>query len=201
MKTINQFWSLPGEDVINILETTHNGLKEDEAKSRLHKYGTNTFHNKEKINIFSLFLKQFINPLIFLLIGASIITVILKEWASTFVIIFSVLLNVFLGFYHEYHAEDTLDKLKSYIKDRARVIRDGREQEIDSSLLVPGDILKLSYGFRVPADARLLTVNNFQVDEAILTGESIPVGKNEELVPITAIISERKNIAHSGTLV
>ncbi|PJC49403.1 hypothetical protein CO033_01820 [Candidatus Nomurabacteria bacterium CG_4_9_14_0_2_um_filter_32_10] len=201
MQIIRQPWSITNEDVIKLLETSNKGLTEKEAKNRLVNYGTNTFHNKEKINILSLFLKQFINPLIFLLIGASIITVILKEWVSTFVIIFSVLLNVLLGFYHEYHAENTLDKLKSYIKDRARIIRDGREQEIDSSLLVPGDILKLSYGFRVPADARLLTVNNFQVDEAILTGESIPVGKNEKLVPITAIISERKNIAYSGTLV
>ena len=146
-------------------------------------------------------MKQFINPLIFLLISAAVITGILREWVNTVVIIFSVLLNVFLGLYHEYHAENTLDKLKSYIKDRARVIRDGKEQEIDSSLLVPGDIIKLSYGFRVPADARILTVNNFQVDEAILTGESMPVEKKEDPVAVTALVSEHKNIVHSGTLV
>jgi len=201
MKITKQPWSLSIEEVISILETTHNGLKDKEVEARLREHGTNTFHSKEKINIISLFLEQFISPLIFLLIGAAIITGILREWINTAVIVFSVLLNVALGFYHEYHAENILDKLKSYIKNRARVIRNGEEQEIDSSLLVPGDIIKLSYGFRVPADARILTVNNFQVDEAILTGESMPVEKNEDIVSLTALVSEHKNIAHSGTLV
>jgi len=201
MKINTQPWSLSTEETIGIFETSHSGITDKEAKSRLHQYGTNTFHNKEKINLTVLFLKQFISPLIFLLLGAAIITGFLKEWINTFVILLSVLLNVFLGFYHEYHAEHTLDKLKCYIKDRARVIRDGREEEIDSPLLVPGDLIKLSYGFRVPADARILTSNNFSVDEAILTGESMPVEKNEEVISISALVSERKNIAHSGTLV
>src|SRR3989344_4309944 len=198
---ITQPWALSTTEVIDKLETKPTGLTDKKAANRLLQYGNNTFHNKEKISVTALFLKQFLSPLIFLLLGAGVLTFILAELAETFVIALAVLLNVLLGFYHEYHAENTLVKLTTYIKDRARVIRNGIEQEIDSLLLVPGDIIKLSYGFRVPADARLLTVNNFSVDEAILTGESMPVEKSEEPIAVSALVSEHKNIAHSGTLV
>src|SRR3989338_602016 len=165
MKIVIQPWAESAREVIEELNTRETGLTEKEAADRLTKYGNNTFHNKEKTSVVSLFLKQFLSPLIFLLIGAGILTFILTEWIETIVISFSVLLNVFLGFYHEYHAENTLDKLTTYIKDRARVIRGGREQEIDSSLLVPGDIIKLSYGARIPADARIISLNNLLVEE------------------------------------
>jgi len=196
-----QPWALSVSGVVEQLNSSDMGITDKEVETRLTKYGSNTFHNREKINIVGLFLKQFLSPLIFLLIGAAILTFFLKEWVETFVIVFAVLLNVFLGFYHEYHAESTLDKLTTYIKDRARVIRNGVEQEIDSLLLVPGDVIKLSYGSRVPADARILSVNDFSVDEAILTGESMPVNKTEEVVSLTALVAERKNIAHAGSLV
>ncbi len=201
MQIVTQPWAESSEEIIKQLETSETGLTEKEAKIRLAKYGNNTFHSREKINIPALFLKQFLSPLIFLLIGAAILTSILNEWVETVVIALAVFLNVALGFYHEYHAENTLDKLTTYIKDRARVIRNGVEQEIDSLLLVPGDIIKLAYGARVPADARILTVNNLSVDEAILTGESLPVRKNEDTVALTALVAERKNIAHAGSLV
>ena len=198
---ILQPWAISDAEIFNKLKTTQAGLAEEEAKARLIKYGDNTFHNKEKVNPVSLFFKQFLSPLIFLLLGAVVLTFILNEWVDAIVIAMAVLLNVLLGFYHEYHAENTLDKLTTYIKDRSRVIRNGREQEIDSALLVSGDIIKLSYGSRVPADARILTVNDFSVDEAILTGESMPVGKTSEQIALTALVAERKNIAHAGTLV
>ncbi len=201
MQKITSPWAIDTVDLIKDLGTSHDGLTDQEAEARIGVYGDNTFHNKEKKNIVLLFLKQFLSPLIFLLIGAAILTGILAEWVDTIVIAFAVLLNVILGFYHEFHAENTLEKLNTYIKDRARIIRDGREEEVDSMLLVPGDIIKLSYGTRIPADARILSVNNFQVDEAILTGESIPVEKNSEVLPMSALVAERKNIAHAGTLV
>ncbi len=201
MQEIINPWAIEIQDAISSSKTSSTGLSDKEAEIRISKYGTNTFHNKEKKSIVSLFLKQFLSPLIFLLIGAAVLTSILAEWIDTAVIGFAVLLNVALGFYHEFHAENTLEKLTTYIKDRARIIRDGIEQEIDSTLIVPGDIIKLSYGTRIPADARILSVNNFQVDEAILTGESMPVTKNNEVVPVTTPVSERKNIAFAGTLV
>ena len=198
---IKQPWSVAAEEVLKNLDSNTKGLSEKEAKSRLSKYGNNTFHNKEKRGIFSLLLKQFASPLIFLLLGSAVITIFLREWIDTGVILFAVLLNVVLGFYHEYNAENTLDKLTTYIKDRTRVMRGGVETEIDSALVVPGDILKLSYGSRVPADARIISFNNFRVDEAILTGESIPIKKDSSVYDLTCEVPERKNIVHAGTLV
>lgn len=194
-------WSLSAKDTLSVLETSNSGLSEQIAQERLRGYGRNVFQNKEKVHILSLFLKQFVNPLIFLLLAAAMLTGFLGEKLDTWVIVFAVLLNISLGFFQEYHAENTLSKLTTYIKDRARVIRDRREQEIDSSLLVPGDILKLSYGSRIPADARILSENNFRVDEAILTGESTPVEKDDVPVATGALVAERKNIAHAGSLV
>ena len=124
---ITQPWALSTTEVIDKLETKPTGLTDKKAANRLLQYGNNTFHNKEKISVTALFLKQFLSPLIFLLLGAGVLTFILAELAETFVIALAVLLNVLLGFYHEYHAENTLVKLTTYIKDRARVIRNAIE--------------------------------------------------------------------------
>ncbi|MFA6520058.1 MAG: cation-transporting P-type ATPase [Candidatus Paceibacterota bacterium] len=201
MQIIKQSWSLSSAEIFDQLKTSAQGLTDQEAETRLSKYGKNVFHGRGKTNPVILFLKQFLSPLIFLLLGSVVLTAILQEWLDMWVVLFVVILNVALGFFHEYNAENTLDKLKTYIKDRARVIRGGLEQEIDSEMVVPGDVLKLSYGARIPADARIISVNNFQVDEAILTGEALPVEKNEEPVNLSALVAERKNIAHAGTLV
>ncbi len=201
MDILKQPWAINTDEVIVALKTTKTGLSEEIAKERLKQYGSNTFHSREKKSFFIIFLKQFSSPLIFLLIGASILSLTLGEWIDTGVIIFAVLINISVGFYHEYNAESTLSKLSTYIKDRARVIRDGKEEEIDSALLVPGDIIKISYGARIPADARILSLNNLRVDEAILTGESLPIEKKEEVVELTSVIADQKNIAHAGTLV
>src|SRR3989344_5694548 len=149
---ITQPWALSTTEVIDKLETKPTGLTDKKAANRLLQYGNNTFHNKEKISVTALFLKQFLIPLIFLLLGAGVLTFILAELAETFVIALAVLLNVLLGFYHEYHAENT-------------------------------------------------SVNDFSVVKAIVTGESMPVGKSEELVSLTGLVAERKNIAHAGSLV
>ncbi len=194
-------WSAPIDTTLSALETSHEGLSESQVKDRLEMYGLNTFQRHETKSAFSLFFKQFASPLIFILMGAAIVTALLGEWIEFVVISFAVLVNVTLGFYREYHAEHTLEKLSSFIKDRSRVIRDGVEQEIDSELLVPGDVIKLSYGNRVPADARLLSVNNARLNESLLTGESDPVEKTIDSVAVTAMVAERTNIVHAGTLV
>lgn len=198
---IKQPWALSPAEAFDLLKTSEKGLADKEAEVRLVRYGKNVFHGKGKINPIFLFLKQFLSPLIFLLLGSVVLTAILHEWIDMAVVLFVVLLNAALGFFHEYNAENTLNKLKTYIKDRARVIRNGLEQEIDSELVVPGDIIKLSYGARIPADARIISVNNFRVDEAILTGEALPVEKNEAVGEMSALVADRKNIAHAGTLV
>ncbi|MFN4181393.1 MAG: cation-translocating P-type ATPase [Candidatus Paceibacteria bacterium] len=201
MQYIEHIWSMSVEESLATFATSEKGLTEEQAQKNLAIYGRNTFSKREKKGPASIFFKQFLSPLIFLLLGAASITAYLDEWTNTFVILFAVLLNVVIGFYQEYHAESTLEKLTTYIKDRTRVIRGGREEEIDSSEIVPGDVIKLSYGSRVPADARILTFNNLRVDEAVLTGESIPIEKNIEVLSMGAEVAERKNIAHAGTLV
>jgi P-type Ca2+ transporter type 2C len=194
-------WSMTPEELLESLNTTQKGLSYSEIKKRLGEYGPNSFNKKEKVTFFSVFIKQFASPLVFLLILAAILTGVLGEYIDMFVIILAVLVNTGLGFYREYHAENTLDKLVTYIKDRTRVIRDGKEAETDSVTLVPGDIVKLSYGTRVPADCRLLNVNNLSIDEAILSGESLPVSKNINEVSIASPVVDRNNVAHAGTLV
>ncbi len=194
-------WIFSSNEVLNKLHTSTNGLSEEEAHKRLKLFGSNDFRSKKTFSIAALAIKQFMSPLIFILIGAAFLTGVLEEWVNTLVISGAILINVGLGLYREYQAENTLDKLVTYIKDRSRVIRNGHEQEIESSYLVPGDIIKLSYGSRVPADARIITVNNFKVDEAILTGESVPETKSPDSIVESSVVADRVNMVHAGTLV
>lgn len=194
-------WSEEVSNVLTNLKSTESGLLEIEAQKRIKKFGKNVFEDHEKKSPFLIFLEQLSSPLIFILIGAAVITIVLQEWIEVVVIFLAVFVNAGLGFYREYRAENTLEKLMTYIKDRSKVIRDGREQEIDSADLTKGDVIKLSYGSRIPADARIIKTNNFKVDESILTGESIPVSKNEETVLLFSVVADRKNMAYAGTLV
>src|SRR3989338_1829520 len=201
IKFIESPWSMEPENIFSVLKTSPQGLSEQEASHRLKIYGKNIFHKQERQSAIAIFIKQLANPLIFILIGAAIITTVLQEWTEVVVITLAVLINTGLGFYREYHAENTLEKLSSFIKDRSRVIRANHETEIDSEMLVPGDVLKLSYGSRVSADARIINANNITTDESILTGESTPVRKSGEANPVSASVSERTNMVHAGTLV
>lgn len=194
-------WSLSPKEALAALETSNEGLRDLEAAERLKQFGPNILPKGKRLDALSIFLKQFYSPLIFILIAASILTLLLKEWVDSAVIFLAIFVNAALGFYQEYRAENTLVKLTTYIKERARVIRNGREQEFDSEQLVPGDIIRLSYGSRVPADARILSANNLFIDESILTGESLPVQKETRAVSETSGITERINIAYAGTLV
>ncbi len=194
-------WFTSIDDIYNLLGTHPEGLSEVEATTRRMRFGGNNFQSRERASAPRIFAKQFTSPLIFILVGAAVLTGILGEWINMGVIVGAIIVNVGLGFYREYHAEHTLDQLATYIKDRSRVIRGGADQEIDSALLVPGDIIKLSYGSRVPADARLISVNNIRIDEAILTGESLPIEKKTELVPEGSLVADRTNMVHAGTLV
>ena len=193
-------WAHTVPDLYALLKTSPEGLTEEEALRRLAQFGPNEFGKHLNARALRVFARQFASPLIFLLIGASIITIVLKEWADTVVIMLAVFVNTGLGFYQEYKAENTLDKLTAYIKERVRVMRKGRIREIASSALVPGDIIYLSYGSRVPADARLISVNNFAADEAVLTGESLPVVKNTDVVSEGAGVTDRLGMVFAGSL-
>ena len=199
--TIETPWFYSSEEILLRLKTSTSGLTEQEAKKRLQKFGPNNFKNRTKQSILKLGVKQLMSPLIFILIMAAVLTGVLNEWANMFVIIGAILVNTSLGLYREYQAENTLEKLVTYIKDRSRVIRQGKEQEIDSSIIVPGDIIKLAYGSRIPADARIISVNNLKVDEAILTGESVPETKVSATIKESTQMADRTNMVYAGTLV
>lgn len=194
-------WFFESNEILKKLSSSLNGLSEEEAEKRLEIFGLNDFKKKKNLSVPRLLIKQLISPLIFILIGAVVLTGLLQEWLNMSVIIGAILVNAGLGFYREYQAENTLEKLESYIKDRSRVIRDGKEEEIESSILVPGDIIKLSYGTRIPADARLISTNNFKVDEAILTGESLPEVKKENIIEESTPMADRVNMVYAGTLI
>src|SRR3989344_3482054 len=195
------FWALPIGEVLDILETTRAGLSEDDVKERRSLFKENVLPHGPSLSHLSIFFRQFKSPLLALLMAASVITMFLKDWKDAGLILAVVVANVILGFYQESKAERALAHLRSYIIERTRVFRGGQETEINSSELVPGDVVHLAQGDRVPADCRLIYANDFLVDEAILTGESLPVNKTTEPSSFKAVLADRKDMAFSGTLV
>ncbi|OGN01631.1 MAG: hypothetical protein A3G51_04035 [Candidatus Yanofskybacteria bacterium RIFCSPLOWO2_12_FULL_43_11b] len=202
-KTQNQpFWALSVQKVVEILDANaRNGLSESEAKRRIKVFGPNIIEKPRLFSGFFILLNQFKSPLILILLFAGIITFSIAHYRDALFIFAAVIANAALGFYQEYKAERALAELKTYLKQRARVIRDGIEREIDAAELVPGDIIHLAQGDRIPADGRLLFVNDLQVDEAILTGESLPVSKSVEPVNVEAVIGDQYPMIFAGTLV
>ena len=187
------------EDVFEILKTSKNGLSEKEAENRLKVYGFNEIKGKET-NLFDTFLRQFKSPFFYLLFIATIVAFLIGEKINGFLILFFVFINVLLGFFQEARAEKSILLLKKYIPSKTRILRDGKEKIIDKNLLVPGDIVLLEPGDIVPADLRILKVENFLIDESVLSGESIPLSKITISLPKVANeVFEAKNIAFAGT--
>lgn len=194
-------WSDTADEVAKTLDTSiTKGLTTEEAKRRLNQIGENIFETTKTTSPLQIFLHQFISPLILMLCVAVIITAALGEWLDSAIIALAILINAALGFYQEFKAEKAITDLRSYIRERTRVIRDGHEIEIDPRLLVPGDILHISNGARITADARIIKEIGFTTDEAILTGESLPVEKEIAELPETTLLPERINMLFAGTL-
>lgn len=177
------------------------GISEEEAVERLAVFGPNVIERPRIAPWFFILLNQFKSPLILILIFAGIVTCVIGHYRDAVFIFASVAVNAVLGFYQEFKAERALAELKTYLKQRARVIRGGVEYEIDAAHLVPGDLIRLAQGDRVPADGRFVFVNDFQVDEAILTGESLPAAKSIEPVSANAGLGDQFSMAFAGTLV
>ncbi len=177
------------------------GLSEQEAEERLKSYGINTFEQGRSRSPIWLLFQQLASPLIIILLIAAVVTIIFHEWVDALFIFLAVGVAVGLGFSQEYKAEKATEALKSYIEARVRVIRDGKEEEIDARNIVPGDIIILRSGERIPADGRLFEVHDLSVDESVLTGESLPVSKTTESTAEVTPIQDRTNLIFGGTYV
>jgi len=196
------WYQLNTQEVLEKLGTTDDGLTEQEAARRLEQYGPNKLAEEERISRLKILLHQFTSPLIYILLVAAAVTLLLGEHIDTGVIIAVVLLNALVGYLQEFKAEESVRSLKRLLVAKARVVRDGREKEIPGTDLVPGDIVLLASGARVPADLRLFHTNELRVDEAMLTGESLPVEKQTAaIVEDNLVAADQTNMAFMGTAV
>jgi Ca2+-transporting ATPase len=194
--------SIEALQVLRELNTDlHKGLTEGEVKSRLEKYGYNELKKEEKISPITLFFNQFKNILIIILLIAIVLSALVGETVDAVIIAVIVVFCAVLGFIQEYRAERALEALKKMLSPTITALRGGREEEIPSKELVPGDILLLEAGDKIPADARLIENHSLRCDEAPLTGESVPVGKNIKSLPENVRVSDRRNMVFTGTIV
>jgi len=196
-----KWWSLQPGEVLTILNSSATGLTQEEANRRFAQFGPNELLEKEKLSPWKILFEQFKSILIIILLIAIVLSAIVDDIKESIVIAIIVMMASGLGFLQEYRAERTIEALKRLAAPMASVLRDGREKEIPARELVPGDVLILRTGNKVPADARLLEVFNLKVDEASLTGESIPVEKTLEPLPPETHAADRRNMVFMGTTV
>ena len=189
------------EAALAALEADANGLSTEAAQQRRARYGPNRLTPTQRRGPLRRLLAQFHNILIYLLIVASAVTAALAHWVDTGVILGVVVINAVIGFLQEGKAERALDAIRDMLSPRAGILRDGRRLTLPAEELVPGDIVLLQAGDKVPADLRLLEAHNLHVEEAALTGESVPVAKDTAPVAAESALGDRKPMAFSGTLV
>ncbi|QDG50573.1 cation-transporting P-type ATPase [Persicimonas caeni] len=198
----HQDWhAKPADTVLDSLETSADGLSNEEAQARLEAYGPNRLPEPEKRSALVRFLRHFHNILIYVLLGSAAITALLGHFIDTGVILAVVIANAVIGFIQEGKAEEAMSAIRKMLALRASVMRDGRRQAVAGDALVPGDIVLLEAGDKVPADLRLLEARGLKIQEAILTGESVPVDKQAGAVAADAALGDRASMAFSGTVV
>lgn len=201
---IDKHWHhLPTSEVLDLLDSNlEQGLDIFEVKHRQERFGFNVLTPKKGKSPLMRFLLQFNNPLVIILLIASVVTAVLKDVTDALVIFAVVLLNAVIGYIQESRAEHAIAALAKTMTTEAAVIRSGKVVRLSAAELVPGDIVQLQAGSRVPADLRLVTSRDLQVTEAVLTGESLPVEKDASLlIAHDAVLAERRNMAYASTLV
>ncbi|MGI9288563.1 MAG: cation-translocating P-type ATPase, partial [Pseudomonadales bacterium] len=204
MDTLNtkQWHSLPAGEVEKLLGSDGaKGLAAQEVAQRQTQFGPNRLTPQKGTNPLVLFLLQFHQPLVYILLGATAVTFVLQEWVDSGVIFGVVLVNAVIGFVQESKALKAIEALARDMEGVATVVRDGNKETIPAAELVPGDLVLLQSGDKVPADLRLLRSRELQIDESALTGESVPVQKQSDELAQETVLADRSNMVYSSTLV
>lgn len=198
----NKEWhSVSYSNVLESLKASSEGLSTTEVGKRLQKEGANIIYRQSRESAFKILLRQFLNPLIYVLLTATILAITMGKITDGIVVFCVIIINAIIGFVQEYQAGKTIQGLLQLIPENATVIRDGKQKNIHAAELVPGDYVLLQAGDKVSADMRLTFVKNMQCNESILTGESLPVEKNTDIIDADAGVADRKNMVFSGTLI
>ena len=202
--TINipeKYWSLPQDALVSQLQSSDDGLQSGEADRRLQLFGPNQLQVREQASAIGLFLNQFKSPIVLILLGATLVSAILKDWVDAAIILLIVLGSAILSFVQEYNANSAAEKLREQITLKVNVLRDHQPRSILAAHVVPGDVVLLSAGSLIPADGVVLEAKDFFVNQAVLTGETFPVEKQPGPTKADASLGERTNTAYMGTSV
>lgn len=195
-----QFYQQSVEETYQHFESSDKGLSLKEVEHRLRKYGPNELTEREGRAWYKILISQFTSPLIYILMLAGGVTLLLQVYKDSFVIFLAVISNALIGFFQEFHAEKSMQALKKLLIIKTIVLREDTEEEISAEKIVPGDIVLLTAGNKVPADLRLIEANDLTIDESMLTGESVPVVKETATFHKDNIsLGDQKNIAFAGT--
>lgn len=193
---------LRADEAVQLLDVDlRRGLPASEVEARQVLFGRNVLTPPKRVSEWVRLLRQFNQPLLYILLAATVVTLALSQWVDASVIFGVVLINAVIGYIQEARAERAIEAVGRTIKTQTTVLRDGRRRSIDAAELVPGDVVLLQSGDRVPADLRLFNIRDLRIDEALLTGESVPVDKHVDAVAAQTVLAERKNLAYTGTLV
>ncbi len=199
---LENWHNLSFEEVAEILKTDINkGLNAEEVLLRQRKFGKNLLPHEKPLSFLRIFLKQFNSPLVYILVIAGVVTLFLKEYTDSVVIFSAVFLNTIVGFLQENKASQTLNELKKLVKHAAEVLREGNFKIIDSIELVPGDVIILNAGDKVPADGRIIESHNLKINEMVLTGEWLSSEKNPQVLAKNTSLADRENMVYMGCLV
>ncbi|MFN3996603.1 cation-translocating P-type ATPase [Algoriphagus sp.] len=201
IKSEDSWHSLDWEKIYSTLSTDGKGLSDSDSKDRLNQFGPNKLPEQSKTTLMKIILHQVLNPLIFILVLAAFASILIGEAKDAVFIFLVILINTGLGTYQEFNAEKSASALQQLMKIKAKIKREGKIKEIDSEFLVPGDLVFLESGMKVPADIRLAEASSLEIDESFLTGESHPSFKKLDLLEKSTGIPDRFNMAFAGATV
>jgi Mg2+-importing ATPase len=199
-QNLQRFWTFPIVELLQHLQTTIQGLSEDEAQKRLTLYGSNLLKPKRRTDVLTLFFSQFKSPIILILLFAAVLSLFLRDSADALIILIIVFVSGFLGFWQERGAANAIERLLAIVEIKATVIRDGDSKEIPIEEIVPGDVVSLNAGDVIPGDCFLLDSKDLFIDEATLTGETYPVEKAAAVLSPETPLSKRTNVLFMGPM-